>query len=153
MAEFKFTQATCMSLEKARSVKNIFTINGVSSKSLYLILYQFSGIHHKIIGIVDGNNAGPSTLSLCRLEDLPVHGKQNTHKLIATHNNLDTFYELFVGDTTQADGNHYEVYATIETALQVYSKLITTLKYKHAYIIGYSADPLKNVYYQLTPEV
>ena len=137
-----------------RQIPSIHSINGVSSHGLFLeVCQRQANGQFKLIGIINGSNVGTGVLSLCRFEDLPIYGKPTTHRLSATIKNVDTLYELFVGDSTKQEGNHSALYNTIEDAVTVFSALIKQANHKNAYIIGYSVDPLKNVYHQLTHEI
>ena len=153
--EFRFkANAHVQGPEHIRSINVIHSINGVSSENLFLEVCQRQANNQfKLIGIISGSKVGIGALSLCRFEDLPVYGKPSAYRFVATKGNVDTLYELFVGDSIKQEGNHSAIYHTVEDAVIVFSALIKETDHKNAYIIGYSVDPLKNVYYQLTHEV
>ena len=153
--EFRFTPSQqAQGPDSVRRIKFIHSINGVPSDKLFLeVCQKQANGQYKLIGIVNGSNIGTGLMSLCRYEDLPVYGKPSMYRLIATNGNVDTLYELFVGDTEKQEGNYAAIYHTVEDAVAVFSALIKQTNHKHAYIVGYSVDPLKNVYYQLTHEV
>ena len=130
-----------------RTVNYLYNDKGESSAGKTLILYSTNGMCYKMLRLIDGNQVG---VSVAGILDLPLKNKKSQYVIVATPNNEREIFELFAGDLMDITGCHSSFHSSAESAICEYSKLISQINYKHAYIKKYSVRRNDDKYIPLT---